>query len=195
LAVGLFIARRYIRSHRRKGFLSFISAFAILGITLGTAALIITLSVLDGFEREIKNKVIEFSSHIQVTGFQNLALHNPQATIERLKREVAGIRSIEPFAAKEGMIRFHSAVDGIYLMGVEPSSPSLAATSHLVEGLPLSDSAGATHEIVMGRKLAVRLNAGVGDKVVLFSLPENQGGRPRAMQCVIRGIYASGMAN
>jgi len=194
MPVGLFIARRYIRSNRRKGFLSFISGFAILGITLGTAALIITLSVLDGFEREIKNKVIEFSSHIQVTGFQNLALHNPQETIERLRREVAGIRSIEPFAAKEGMIRFRSAVDGIYLIGVDPSSRLLASTSHLVEGLPLSDSAGTMHEIVIGRKLALRLNAGIGDKVVLFSLPENQGGRPRAMQCAIRGIYESGMA-
>jgi lipoprotein-releasing system permease protein len=194
LSAGLFIARRYIRSHRRKGFLSFISGFAILGITLGTAALIITLSVLDGFEREIKNKVIEFSSHIQITGFQNLSLHNPRATIDRLRREVPGIKSIEPFAAKEGMIRFHSAVDGIFLMGVDPASGTLASTTHLVEGLPLSDSAGANREIVIGKKLAVRLNAGVGDKVVLFSLPENQGGTPRAMQCAIRGIYESGMA-
>ena len=92
----------------------------MLGVMLGTAALIITLSILDGFEREIKQKVITFTSHIQVQGFQNQPLSDYHRSIERVKKEVAGIKAISPFVAREGMIRAREAVDGIYLKGVDP---------------------------------------------------------------------------
>lgn len=193
MSIEYFIAKRYLQSEHRKGFLSFITNIAILGVTLGTAALIITLSVLDGFEREIKNKVVEFTSHIQVQGFQGLALGDYRASMERATEEISGILSISPFAAKEGMIRSREGVDGIYLKGINPARDVVTPKYHLVEGTFISD-AGTAREIVIGKKLALRLNAQLGDNIVVFALPRGEQTKPKAMQFKLAGIYESGMA-
>ncbi|MDI6767486.1 MAG: ABC transporter permease [Bacteroidota bacterium] len=189
-----FIAKRYIQTNRRNGFLSFITTIAILGVMLGTAALIITLSVLDGFEKEIKEKVIAFTSHIEVRGFQNKTLSDYRQSIENLKKEIPNVKAISPFAAREGMIRFKDAVDGIYLRGIDPSIDVLTSRQHIVAGEFLSASTEGSREIVIGRKLANRLNVEVGDKLVVFALPSDNSLQPRAMQFQLAGIYESGMA-
>ena len=112
MSVEWFIAKRYVQESRRTGFLSFITSFAILGIMLGTAALIIALSILDGFEKEIRDKVIGFNAHIQVTGFEGKLLNNYQSTITTLKN-VSGVISVSPSLAKEAMIRFRQNVEGV----------------------------------------------------------------------------------
>jgi lipoprotein-releasing system permease protein len=163
---------------------------------LGTAALIITLSILDGFEREIKEKVIGFTSHIDVIGFQNQPLHNYRQSVERVKAQIPGISSISPYAAKEGMIRSRDGVDGIFIKGIEPVSDGEASRQHIVEGKFLSNSSADFPELVIGGKLARRLNTGVGGKVVVFALPigRHTDVQPRAMQFTVVGIYESGMA-
>ena len=193
MSVEYFIAKRYLQSEHRKGFLSFITNFAILGVMLGTAALIITLSILDGFEREIKNKVIEFTAHIQVQGYQNLPLGDYRTSMDRVKRDIPGVQSISAFAAKEGMIRSRDGVDGIYLKGIDPSHDVVAPDVQVVEGKFLS-AAPSYHEIVVGKKLALRLNVHQGDKLVVFALPRGQHTQPKAMQFQLVGVYESGMA-
>ena len=182
-----------MRSENRKGFLSFITNFAILGVMLGTAALIITLSVLDGFEREIQNKVIEFTAHVQVQGYQNLPLGNYKSSMERVKKEINGVKSISPFAAKEGMIRSREGVDGIYLKGIDPALDVVTPKYHLVKGKFIGKR-DESRQIVIGNKLALRLNVDIGDKVVVFALPRGQSAQPKAMQFQLVGIYESGMA-
>ncbi len=196
MSFSFFIAGRYLRSQRRDRFLSFITGFAILGVTLGTAALIITLSILDGFEREIREKVIGFTSHIDVIGFQNQPLHHYQETLGLVRVQIPGIRSISPYAAKEGMIRSKGGVDGIYVKGIDPASDGEASRQHVTEGKFLSVSGAALPELVVGGKLARRLNISVGGKVVVFALPFGRGTnlQPRAMQFTVVGIYESGMA-
>lgn len=161
---------------------------------LGTAALIITLSVLDGFEKEIKEKVIAFTSHIEVRGFQNKLLSDYQQSIENVKKEVPSVKAISPFAAREGMIRFKDAVDGIYLRGIDPSIDVLTSRQHIIAGKFLSASTDGSREIVIGRKLANRLNVEVGNKLVVFALPSDNSLQPRAKQFQLVGIYESGMA-
>jgi len=192
LSVSWFIAKRYLKAHRRKGFLSFITIIAILGVMLGTAALIITLSVLDGFEHEIKSKVVEFTSHIEVQGYQNLPLRDYRQSIEKIKKEIPGITMIAPFAAREGMIRSRETVDGVFLKGIDTHDNILFSRNHIVAGTFI-DSAS---QIVIGKKLAVRLNVQIGDKLVVFALPRGtmQGFQPKAMQFRLVGIYESGMA-
>ena len=191
-----FIAKRYMKAHRRVGFLSFISSIAIVGVALGTAALIITLSILDGFEGEIKKKVIGFSSHIQVQGYQNHPLSDYPRSIRRVKEEIPGIQAIAPFVAKEGMIRAKEAVDGIFLKGIDPSQSHVSAGELIVKGRFLSEDSNGTHELVIGKKLANRLDVDVGDKLVVFGLPEGISDQPhqKAMQFRLVGIYESGMA-
>lgn len=191
-----FIAKRYFRARKRSQFLSFITTFTIVGIALGTSALIITLSILGGFEREIKEKVVGFTSHITVEGFQGKALADYQRSSERIKREIPNIKAVAPFVAREGMIRSHAGVDGIFLKGVMPSTDISLARSLIVEGRYLRDSS-PTPEIVIGRKLANRLAVRPGDKLVIFGLPRSSGEaslQPRAMQGTLVGIYESGMS-
>ncbi len=168
----------------------------ILGVTLGTAALIITLSVLAGFEKEIREKVVAFTSHIQVLGFQNAPLAHYQRSVERVHKEVPGVKSISAFAAKEGMIRSRDAVDGILLKGIDISGGAPVPPQHVVSGSFLSPEGGGLPQLVIGNKLARRLDATVGDKLVVFALPGEGTSslQPRAMQFQLTGIYESGMA-
>jgi lipoprotein-releasing system permease protein len=196
LSPSWFIAKRYIQAHRRNGFLSFITTIAILGVMLGTAALIITISILDGFEREIKQKVIGFTSHIQVQGFHGQPLFDYERSIVKVQKEIRDIKGVSPFVAREGMIRSKEAVDGIYLKGVDVNRDVSTTRQHIVMGTFLNDSKTGLSQLVIGKKLANRLNVGIGDKVVVFGLPagESQTLQPRAMQFQLVGIYESGMA-
>ncbi|OLD75946.1 MAG: hypothetical protein AUI33_05220, partial [Ignavibacteria bacterium 13_1_40CM_2_61_4] len=191
-----FIAKRYLQARRRTGFLSFITSMTVLGIMLGTAALVITLSVLSGFEREIKEKVVAFTSHIQILGFQNEPLHDFRRSIDRVKQGVPGVKSISPFAAKEGMIRSGSAVDGILLKGIDVSEEIVAPRQHLIKGRFLGENGTGPAQLVIGSKLARKLNVDVGEKLVVFALPMSGAPslQPRAMQFQLAGIYESGMA-
>jgi lipoprotein-releasing system permease protein len=196
LSTSWFIAKRYLQAHRRNGFLSFITTIAILGVTLGTAALIITLSVLDGFEREIKEKVVGFTSHIEIVGFQNVPLPYHTGIADEVKAKITGVKSIAPYAAKEGMIRSKEGVDGVFLKGIDVELGNPIAQQHIVEGKFLAVNHGNIPEIVIGRKLANRLNANVGEKLVVFALPgeRSQSLQPKAKQFQLVGIYESGMA-
>ena len=165
---------------------------------LGTAALIITLSILDGFEHEIKEKVVGFTSHIVVQGFQNAPLTRYEQSIAKVMRDLPDVKAISPYAAKEGMIRSKEAVDGIFVKGIDVARDVLTPRQHLIKGsfLPAERGSGAA-QLVVGNKLAMRLNIDVGDKVVVFALPSDASDRsrqPRAMQFQIAGLYESGMA-
>ncbi len=197
MSIPFYIARRYFKARRSSGFISFITAIAILGVALGTAALIITLSVLDGFENEIKSKVVGFTSHIEIQGFQNQPLTDVRSTIDRIRRAEPGIDQIMPYAAREGMIRSADGVDGIYLKGIEPGNFLRTSGNHLLMGMFPSPSDTGVHQIVLGRRLADRLNVSTGSSVVVFALPRQAvpaAAQPRAMQFRVVGIYESGMA-
>jgi lipoprotein-releasing system permease protein len=190
-----FIASRYMKSQGRTGFFSFITGFAVLGVVIGTAALIITLSVLDGFEREIKEKVVGFTSHIQVQGFQNVPLEHHQASVQKLTASVQGITSVVPFVAREAMIRSRDGIDGVYIKGIDPGGSVTIPQKYIVRGALYTRDAP---QIVLGKKLADRLNVSVGDKVVVFALLSSGTSagslQHRARQFEISGLYESGMA-
>lgn len=190
-----FIAKRFFTA-QRGGFLSFITTFAIIGVTLGTAALIITLSVLDGFEKEIKEKVVGFTAHIQTQGFQNKPLLNYQESVEIVKKELPEICTIVPFVAREAIIRVNENVDGIFLKGIDIDNDISLVRTFLTEGRYLSKTATNLREIILGKNLARRLNAKLGDKVIVFSLSMDKLfiPHPRVMQFQIVGLYESGMA-
>lgn len=197
MPVSLFIALRYLRSSQHRGFISFITLIAIVGVTLGVAALIITLSVLGGFERTIKENVISFTAHLQLIGFQNQLLPSPGRTMEIVLSEYPDVQSIAPYLSREGMIRSSASTDGVLIKGVDPKNDISAATTHLVEGAySLEQRDRGSEGIILGRRLAQKLEVGVGDRVLLLSL----GGstvtlsQARVMQFEIRGLYETGMA-
>ncbi len=117
MSYSTFIAKRYLHSGRNQGFFSFITAISILGVMLGTATLIIALSVLGGFEKEITEKVVGFTSHVQVLGFQNQPLRKSTQNAELIRRSIPVVNAVSPFVAREALIRFREEVDGICSRG------------------------------------------------------------------------------
>jgi lipoprotein-releasing system permease protein len=191
-----FIARRHLRSRHHRGFLSFITSIAVLGVALGTAALIIALAVLGGFEREITEKVIGFTAHVQVTGFQNIPLEDRETALAMLEDSIPEVRAAAPFVSREALIRSRAAVDGIILKGVDPVRDVSSVGRYLVEGrFALGLEADGSAALIIGRKLASRMELGVGDRATVFAVDRGPGaGRVRARQFRVAGMYESGMA-
>ena len=196
MSYSTFIAKRYLHSGRNAGFVSFITTIATLGVMLGTATLIIALSVLGGFEREITDKVVGFTSDVQVMGFQNLPLRNYTKNIELLKRSFPVIASVSPFVSREALIRSREAVDGIILKGIDSQNDNSTTRRYIVAGVyELDHEQGALPKLVIGRKLAARLALEVGDKATVFGIGRLlEQGQARVMQFRISGIYESGMS-
>ena len=195
MAYPTFIARRYLRSRRNAGFFSFIAAIAILGVALGTAALIIALSILGGFEREITEKVVGFSSHVQILAFQNQPLYNPAYTEQVVLDSISVVRSISPFVQREALIRTREGVDGVFLKGLDPENDNSTTWRYIVEGqYDLAHETDSPAKLVLGRKLASRLGLELGDRATIFGIARNLGeGRTRVKQFTVSGIYESGM--
>jgi lipoprotein-releasing system permease protein len=191
-----FIARRYLQSRRNAAFVSFISGIATLGVTLGTATLIIALSILGGFEREITDKVIGFTSHVQITGFQNLPLKDYQKNAAAIRNAFPSVRSVSPYVSREALIRSHETVDGILLKGLDPQTDNSITPRFIVAGEYLLDRRpGGMPHLVLGQKLAAKLAVTIGDKVTIFAVSRGfDNGQPRVMQFRIVGIYESGMS-
>ena len=196
MSYSSFIARRYLKSRHNQGFVSFITAIAMTGVTLGTATLIIALSVLGGFEKEITEKVIGFTSHVQIVGFQNQPLMNPGETCARLEQAFPVIQSIAPFVSREALIRSRDGVDGVLLKGLDPFRDNSIIPRYMISGTyDLSREQGGLPHLVVGKKLAGKLGIDVGDKATIFGLGRGlEEGHPRIMQFKVVGIYESGMA-
>jgi len=194
---SLFVARRYLRSRHHRGFISFITCISIIGVALGVAALIITLSVLRGFERTIKENVVSFTAHMQLFGFSNLPLQNPDFAVQRIRERFPEVKEIAPYLSREAMIRSSSDIDGIILKGVDPENDISAAKYRLTEGsYDLGEREGKIQPIILGKRLAEKLEANVGDTVLVFAL----GGltismsETRVMPFVVVGSFDTGMA-
>ncbi|MEX2117049.1 MAG: FtsX-like permease family protein [Bacteroidota bacterium] len=196
MSVSLFVARRFLLSRRNRGFISFITFFAVLGVTLGVASLIVTLSILRGFETTIKENVVGFTSHMQIFGFQSQPLMNPESSMRRVSEKFPGVKAMAPYVAREGMIRSDAGIDGVLIKGIDPHNDVSSVRKHIVAGvydLAVRDS--GIQQVTIGKRLAERLQVGIGDEVLLFAL----GGssldlsQARIMRFIVSGIYETGM--
>jgi lipoprotein-releasing system permease protein len=197
MAFESFIARRYLSSRHRTGFISFITGIAILGIAIGTTVLIVALAIITGFERKLEETLIGFSSHIQITGFQNQLLPDFRETAETISRQ-EGVRRVSPFIQREGMIRSREGFEGILLKGVDSEPEATTLKDYIVAGsLDLSELEPNRSGIIIGKKLARLLVVEPGDLVTIFALEQAEGtviGFARAAQFIVTGLYETGMA-
>ena len=196
MPVSLFIALRYLRSQHHRGFISFITGIAIIGVALGVASLIITLSVLNGFERTIKENVVAFTAHMQLFAFQNQLLPQPDQTIQEVKLRHPEVMEMAPFLSREGMIRSEATMDGVFIKGIDPSNDVSAAKTRLVEGEYRLESREKEIEgIIIGRRLAQKLEVRPGGRIMLLSLGGSSVSlsQTRVMQFEVRGMYETGM--
>ena len=161
VAIGL----RYLRAKRRNGFISFISLASILGIALGVTALITTLAVMSGFQREIRDRMLQMAAHATVSGYgEPLQDWRRAVGVAMQDARVAGAA---PYIEKIALIMSTNSQPAM-LRGVVPAEEDKVSVlgQKMVQG-KLADLAPGSFNIVLGRELAVWLNVGVGDDVLL----------------------------
>ncbi len=191
----LLVGLRYLRAKQKNSFVSFISLVSIIGIALGVAALITVLSVMNGFQREIRNKIIGVTSHMQIISAAN-ALSNWQDT-GKLTMKNKEVLAYAPYIDGQGLISFSGSVSGILIRGVEPEyEPKVDdITNKVVQGT-FKSLESDSFNIVIGKELARQLGATLGDKITLIT-PDGQitptGMIPRLKQFTISGIFDSHM--
>jgi lipoprotein-releasing system permease protein len=194
LRIGLRYTRAGRRARRRNGFISFISAISMTGIALGVAALIIVLSVMNGFQKEVRDKMLSVLSHIEVASMSG-ALTNWQqvADMARTNREVI---AAAPFINAQAMFAREDMVRGALVRGIDPALEP--AVSDITKRLPagrLTDLADGSFGVVLGYELARSLGVMVGEKVTLIAPQGNvtpAGIVPRLRQFTVVGLFESG---
>jgi lipoprotein-releasing system permease protein len=189
VAIGL----RYLRAKRRNGFISFISLASILGIALGVTALITTLSVMSGFQREIRDRMLQMAAHTTVSGYGE-PLQGWQRAVQVALQDprVAGAA---PYVEKEALI-LGSNNQPAMLRGVEPLQEDKVSVigQKLVQG-KLAELQPGNFRIVLGRELAVWLGVGVGDDVIVMLADYRNtpmGGIQTQKRFVVSGIFEAG---
>lgn len=168
MKLELFIALRYLRAKRKGLFAAVISTIGVLGVTVGVAALITTLSVMNGFQSDIEKKVIGAQAHLTVFGVENAGR---RAQVEKALAKEEAVEAFAPFALGQAIITYESRTIGIVLKGLEPSREfrinELART--LREGSWQDLRGDKVPGIVLGEELARHLGAWTGQEVVLVS--------------------------
>ena len=192
-----FIAKKYVFSKKDSKFINFISIISIIGIALGVATLIIALSVLNGFEKTLTDKVVNFDSHIKITSFQNI-LPNYKSTLPKLDNYLKDFNpTIVPFASNLAIVGKGKIKEGLNIIGISKDSPKPPFIRDIVKGrFVLSDS--NSNLIVIGKNLADKLFLNVGDNVTVFALNNDQlpsaTNPPNIEIFQVSGIFESGMA-
>ena len=195
LPYELLIGLRYTRARRRNGFISFISAFSMLGIGLGVAALIVVLSVMNGFQKELRTRILGVASHIQITGADDQLANWPEVAAQAARHK--SVRAVAPFVQSQGMFSVEGGVRGTLVRGVLPDLEDRVVDfrSHM-QGGSLDDLRPGAFNVVLGSELARALRVLVGDKVTLIA-PQGTvtpaGVMPRLKSFTVSGIFEVGM--
>jgi lipoprotein-releasing system permease protein len=195
----LLIGWRYTRAGRgarRNGFISFISGVSMLGITLGVAALIIVLSVMNGFQKEVRDRMLSVISHVEVFDAAGSALPDWRAVAAAAKRNPE-VRGAAPFVAAQALIARGEDMRGAIVRGIDPAEEGQVtplAAQLAKDGVFAKLQPGAWG-VVLGGELARTLGVGVGDAVTIVT-PNGQttpaGVVPRLKQMTVVGTFDAG---
>ena len=195
LPYELLIGLRYTRAKRRNHFISFISLISMLGIGLGVAALIVVLSVMSGFQTELRSRILGVVSHIQISG-----ANGEMGGWERVAAQAGrqpGVLAAAPFVQAQGMLSHGQAVRGAMVRGILPDYEENVAAfrGHMKEG-QFDSLQPDSFNVVLGSDLARLLGVLVGDKVTLIA-PQGvvtpAGVVPRMKTFTVSGIFEVGM--
>lgn len=191
----LFIARR-ILSGNRDNFSRPIVRIAILSIALGLAVMLVSVAIVTGFQTQIRDKVIGFGSHIQITAFNSNVSYESNPIPKKQPfypglEKIKGIRHIQVYATKAGIIKTDEQIQGVVLKGIGNDYDWSFFKNKIVEGKPIAISdTGKTDEVLISRNLANMLKLRLHDDLRMYFINQNQ---TRARKFVIAGIYQTGL--
>ncbi len=189
------IGSRYLRSTHRRGFVSFIAAICVLGLMLGVAVLIVVLSVMNGFEKELRTRILTVTSHATLMGLDG-PLPDWRAAQQKALLQ-PGVTAAVPYIEAQAMLAAGERLTGAQLRGVDPQAEATTTglAQRLIQGSIASLTPGS-YRVVLGDALAEELGAKVGDQVVLIA-PQGTatptGIEPRLRRFEVSGIFRSGM--
>ena len=201
----LFVARRYLRSKREVKFISLITYISIAGVAIGTAALVIVLSVMNGFESEVRSRIIGFDAHLKIKTFHDQGLQDYKSVLAKIKN-VPHIIGYAPYIHDKALIlaQGKDRKEGVIIKAIDPENEGRVTDvinninyGTLNLGLIEKEGERPLPGILLGYSLADRLVAGLGDKVTLLSSAgmnvSGFGGMPNAKQFRVAGYFETGL--
>jgi lipoprotein-releasing system permease protein len=195
----ILVGFRYLKARRKQAFISVISAFSILGVMLGVMTLIIVLGVMNGFEKDLKEKILGTVSHLVVLSHSGRMIHDWQRAADRIE-DFHGVEATTPYIYAQAMISNGGKVRGIVVRGIDVNSAGkvINLPNYIVEGdlKSLGKDAQELAQIIVGKELALNQGLRVGDTVQLIS-PQGKrtpiGAIPRVQNFLVAGKFKSGM--
>ncbi|MCE5274013.1 MAG: lipoprotein-releasing ABC transporter permease subunit [Deltaproteobacteria bacterium] len=189
----LLVARKYLRSKKSQGFISFTSGLSVAGIAIGVMALIVVLSVMNGFEEDITTKILGTQSHIVISNFTG-GISDPESVLQTVMKQ-KGVVAATPFILSPGLVSSPGGISGVVIRGINPESAAkvIRLKEIITQGkcCPLDGSG-----ILVGSELAASAGIGVGDALTLIS-PTGTitplGMIPKSLTFIVRGIFSTGM--
>ncbi|MCA6064049.1 lipoprotein-releasing ABC transporter permease subunit [Thalassolituus marinus] len=192
-SLPLWIGLRYLAAKRRNNFISFISASSMIGMTLGVAVLILVLSVMNGFDRELRERILGMVPHGVI--YERGGINDWEALAEKISA-MPGVAAVAPLTRLQGMMGYGGRVQGVMVTGIDPQAESTVSIlpQHMTDGSVESLQSGE-FGVLLGDLLARHLNVVVGDKITLM-LPEATlspaGVLPRVKRLTVTGIFSVG---
>jgi lipoprotein-releasing system permease protein len=191
----IFVGLRYSLAREHSFFVSFITWVSLLGVAVGVAALITILSVMNGFESELRGRLLSLSAHATLSA-GGAPLTDWQGSIKQLSG-APGLTGAAPFLDTDAMLSRESSMSGAIVRGVDPTlEPQVSAIADAMREGKLSDLKAGMNRIILGRMLAYQLQLGVGDNVVVMIPGGTAGGDrfvPRLQQFEVVGIFEVGL--
>ena len=189
------VGTRYLRATRGRGFLSFLSVVSVVGLALGVAVLIVVLSVMNGFERELRGRILSVTSHAMLMGQEGLLEDWRAARVRALA--TPGVVAAVPYVEQQSMLARAGRTAGATVRGIDPAEERRAVgiAAH-IQGGRVEDLVAGSYRIVLGDALAEALGAGIGSDVVVVA-PQGTatpaGVVPRMRRFRVVGLFHSGM--
>lgn len=195
--LAIFIGLRYTGAKRRNHFISFISLVSMLGMALGITTLITVLSVMNGFQEEIRNRILSMSAHatVQTAWLGNLA---DWADVSQQLQQQPHVQAVAPYLAAQVMLNLDNRVNGALLQGIVPEQESKVTEiqQKLLAGGQLNQLRAGEFNIILGRTLADTLGVSVGDMITVVTPQVNStpaGILPRLKRFQVVGLFSADM--
>ncbi|HYL01996.1 MAG TPA: lipoprotein-releasing ABC transporter permease subunit [Steroidobacteraceae bacterium] len=189
------IGTRYLRSTHRRGFVSFVALMSVCGLTLGVATLIVVLSVMNGFERELRNRILAVTAHATLSGL-NGSLSDWRELLERARAQ-RGVEAAVPYVESQAMLANGRTMTGATVRGVLPEEERTATgLAQRVTAGSIADLEPGAFGIILGSALARALNVQPGGSVVVIApqgIATPTGVMPRMRRFRVVGLFHSGM--
>ena len=183
-----YLSTRYLRTAQKGSFTRVAGVLSVAGLSVGISALLITLFILNGFEKVISKKIADFDGHIRVKHYLNYPIPSEILEMDSILFHYKETVSQSRFIQKPALLRKGKVAEGIIVEGIEPDRVEFI-NDILVTGT--NDISG--NQIVIGERLANQVNISIGDKIVLFDLATLNGSNKRLKQFVVAGFFHSGM--